>query len=163
MQIKYKGADKFELKAKDAEIFIDQSVKIGDYDFSGPGEYEKSGVILNGIADAENTIYLLTVEDMKICHLGRLSHDLSEDEAKQIGDVDILFLPLGAEGSAELKIALKVLSKVDPRIVVPMLYADLSEFKKSEGVVDNELDILKIRKIDLPQEEERKVVILQAE
>jgi len=160
MQIKYKGADKFELKTKDAEVLIGKSIKIGDFDFAGPGEYEKSGVILNGVADADNTIYLLTVEEMKICHLGHLAHDLSEEESKQIGDVDILFLPLGAEGSAELKIALKVLSKIDPRIIIPMLYSDLSEFKKTEGVVDGELDILKIRKIDLP-EEERKVVILQ--
>jgi hypothetical protein len=42
-----------------------------------------------------------------------------------------------------------------------MLYEDLTEFKKSEGTVDSELDVLKIKKSELP-EEERQVVILKA-
>jgi len=160
MQIKYLGQDKFQIRSKDLEIKFDGNVSINGFDFPGPGEYEKAGVIINGIADGENnTIYVLKIEEMNVCHLGKINHAPSEDEAKQMGDIDILFLPLGQEGSADVKTASKIISRIDPRIVIPMLYDDLSEFKKSEGVVDGETDILKIRRSDLP-EDERKIIIL---
>lgn len=161
MQIKYRGADQFEIKAKDLELILADKVIINDFTFPGPGEYEKGGVILNSISDDDNTIHVARIEEMNLCHLGHIKHDLSEDDVKQIGDIDILFLPLGQEGSVNLKTALKLLSKIDPRIVIPMLYDDISEFKKSEGVTDSEVEVLKIRKSDLP-EEERQVVILKA-
>lgn len=160
MQIKYKGGEDFEIKSKDTILNFGVKVSINDFEFPGAGEYEKGGVILNGISDNDNTIYVAHLEEMGVCHLGRINHDLSEDEAKSIGDVDILFLPLGTEGSADLKTALKILGKIDPHIVIPMLYTDLAEFMKSEGITDGELDVLKIKKAELP-EEERKVVILK--
>lgn len=161
MQIKYKGLDQFEIKSKELDIELGQKLVVNGFTFPGPGEYEKGGAIINGIADGENTIYLVRAEEMNLVHLGRINHDLSEEETKQIGDVDILFLPLGAESSADLKIALKLLTKIDPRLVIPMLYTDLAEFMKSEGITDGELDLLKIKKAELP-EEERKVVILNS-
>lgn len=159
MQIKYKGGQGFEIKSKEIDLQFSDKTVINGFTFPGAGEYEKSGVILNGINDGDNTIYVAKIEDMNLCHLGKINHDLSEDEAKQIGDVDILFLPLGQDGSSELKISLKNLSKIDPRVVIPMLYSDLSEFMKSEGITDGEMDVLKIRKAELP-EEERKIIIL---
>lgn len=161
MQIKYKGGNHFEIKAKDLDIVLADNVIINGFTFPGPGEYEKGGVILNGIADLENTIYVARVEDMNVCHLGNIQHELTEDEVKQIGDIDILFLPLGEKGTTDLKTALKLLSKIDPHIVIPMLYTDLAEFEKSEGITDGEIEVLKIRKSDLP-EEGRQVVILKA-
>lgn len=160
MQIKYKGGNHFEIKSKDLDIVLSDKVTINNFTFPGPGEYEKGGVILNGIIDQDNTIYTARVEDMNLCYLGNIKNDLSEEEIKQIGNVDILFLPLGEMDTIDLKIALKLLSKVDPHIVIPMLYSDLTEFKKSEGITDGEVDILKIKKSDLP-EEGRQVIILK--
>ncbi len=160
MQIKYKGKDYFEIKSKDLDVILADKVTINNFTFPGPGEYEKGGVILNGIADQDNTIYVARVEEVNLCHLGHIKHELSEEEIKQIGDVDILFLPLGEMDTIDLKVALKLVSKIDPRVVIPMLYSDIAEFKKSEGITDNEIDILKIRKSDLP-EEERQIIILK--
>lgn len=161
MQIKFLGGEKFEIKSKDLEVVLSDKVLINGFTFPGPGEYEKAGVIMSGIDDEKNTIYVLNLEEMDICYLGKINHDLSEDEAKQIGNVDILFLPLGQAGSINTKTATKIISAIDPRVVIPMLYDDLAEFKKSEGMTDGELDLLKIRKIDLP-EAERRIVILKA-
>ena len=160
MQIKCLGDKKFEIRTKDIILLLDGDISVNGFVFPGPGEYEKGGVIINGIADGENTIFAFRLEEINVGYMGLISHDLTEDEAKQIGDIDILFLPLGLEGSADMKTALKLLAKIDPKIVIPMLYSDLSEFKKSEGISDGELDILKIRKADLP-EEERQVIILK--
>jgi len=161
MQIKCLGEKKFEIRSKDIVLLLDGGISVNDFAFPGPGEYEKNGVIINGIADGQNTIFALRLEEINLGYLGLINHDLTEEEAKQIGDIDILFLPLGLEGSADLKTALKLLSKIDPKIVIPMLYSDLSEFKKSEGISDGEIDILKIKKTELP-EEERQVIILKA-
>ena len=162
MQIKYLGGEKFEIKTKDVVATIGSDVKINSFALTGPGEYEKSGIFVEGIADNGNTIYLIKAEEINLCYLGRLSHELREDEAKEIGDVDILFVPLGEEGSLPTKKALSVISSIDPRIVIPMLYTDLSEFKKSEGITDGEMELLKIKKSELP-EDERKNIILAAQ
>lgn len=159
MQIKYLGSDKFEIKSKDVEVRLEDKVTVNGFEFPGPGEYEKSGVILSGIDDGENVIYVLSLEEINLCYLGKINHVLSEESAKQIGDVDILFLPLGEKNSADVKTATKIISAVDPKIVIPMLYANLDEFKKTEGMVDGEVDILKIKKADLPQDE-REIFIL---
>lgn len=159
MQIKYRGGEEFQVRSKDLEIILSGGITINGFSFPGPGEYEKSGVILNGISDGTNTIYTLVVEEITLCYLGKINHDLTEDEAKVVGAVDILFLPLGAQGSANIKTALKILSKIDPKVVIPMLYDDLAEFKKEEAIVDSELSILKIKKSELP-EEERQIFVL---
>jgi L-ascorbate metabolism protein UlaG (beta-lactamase superfamily) len=161
MQIKYLGGKKFDIKLKDLEIKLNGDITINDFTFPGAGEYEKGGVILNGISDKDdNTIYVLKAEDMILCYLNNIKNELSEEEVKSVGNVDILFVPLGEENTVDAKVALKLISKIDPKIVIPMLYTDLTEFKKSEAVEEGETDTLKIKKADLP-EEERKVYILK--
>jgi len=161
MQIKYQGGDRFEIKAKEGEIKLSSQIAVENFVFPGPGEYEKNKIIIQGIADKENTIFVLNAEEMNICYLGHLNHELTEDEAKKIGDVDILFVPLGEEGTLNIKKAGSVISAIDPKIVIPMLFSSLEEFKKEEGLTDGEIELLKIKKMELPQEE-RKIVILKA-
>lgn len=160
MQIKYLGNEKFEIRTKETKVDLGYKISVNNFTFPGPGEYEKGGVFVEGLIDSGNTIYVLKIEEMNVGYLGKIARDLKEEEAKEIGDVDILFLPLGEDGSVPTKKALEIVSKIDPRIVIPMLYSDLSEFMKGEGVTDGEMDVFKIKKAELP-EEERKVVILK--
>lgn len=159
MQVKYQGHEKFEVKSKENVVDLGFSIKVNGFEFDGPGEYEKNGVFVEGIADNGNTIYVIRLEEMKLCYLGKIAHQLREEEAKEIGDVDILFVPLGEEGSVGVKDATKVISQIDPRVVVPMLYSDLSEYKKAEGITDGETDTLKIRKIDLPEDQRQNTIL----
>ena len=159
MQIQYKGKEKFELKLKDAVLRLGYNIKIDDFELPGPGEYEKKGISVFAIPVQDNVIHIIHAEEMNLCHLGKLTHELCEDEVKQIGAVDILFLPLGDDGTLEMKKSLKVLSDVDPKVVIPMLYTNIEEFKKSEGLVDGEFEVLKIKKADLP-EDQRAIYIL---
>ncbi|MEI6498395.1 MAG: MBL fold metallo-hydrolase [bacterium] len=161
MQIQYRGSDNFDIKLKDTILKLGSRVSIDDFVLPGPGEYEKRGISVFAIPDDQNIIYTIHAEEMTLCFLGHLSRDLNEEETKQIGNVDILFLPLGAENTIELKKALNILSKIDPRVVIPMLYTDIEEFKKSEGVADGEFDVLKIKKSDLP-DEQRALFVLKA-
>jgi L-ascorbate metabolism protein UlaG (beta-lactamase superfamily) len=159
MQIKYFGKEKFQIKTKDVEVDLGYTVSINGFSLPGPGEYEKNGVFVEGIADGENTIYNCKAEEINLCYLGKINHELSNEETKGIGDVDILFVPLGEEGSLPAKKALNVISSIDPRIVIPMLYSDLSEFKKSEGISDGEMDLYKIKKNELPEDERQNIIL----
>lgn len=159
MQIRYFGEEKFEIKTGDVTVSLSDKISIGDFVLPGAGEYEKGGVFVEGIPDDGSTIYVINAEDMRLCYLGKVSHELKEAETKEIGAVDILFVPLGENGSANLKLSLENISKIDPRIVIPMLYSDLAEFKKSEGIVEENIEVLKIKKVDLPEDERRNIIL----
>jgi len=74
----------------------------------GPGEYEVREVLVTGIAayhDDEkgtargrNTVFAIRLDDLVVCHLGDLGHELSAADLERLGDVDIVLVPIsGAE------------------------------------------------------------------
>ncbi|MFC1909650.1 MBL fold metallo-hydrolase [Chloroflexota bacterium] len=98
----------------------------------GPGEYEISGVLMIGIPtfhDAEkgkqrgkNTVYLMEIDGISVCHLGDLGHVLPDDQVEEIGDVDILLLPVGGVSTINAAMAAEVVRQLDPQVVIPMHY-----------------------------------------
>jgi len=111
-----------------------------------------------------NIIYKFTMENITFCHMGDLGHDLDEDTVQKIGDVDILFIPIGGTFTLDAKQAWRIIKKVKPRIAVPMHYKIgglslpitgiepfLEESKYEILKVGNEIDI---EKEDLPEEPE---------
>ncbi len=98
----------------------------------GPGEYEISGVLVLGITtfhDAEggaklgkNTVYLMEVDGVSFCHLGDLGHTLSSRQIEEIGNVDILLVPVGGGTTLGAPLATAVVRQLEPKIVVPMHY-----------------------------------------
>ncbi|MFA7244036.1 MAG: MBL fold metallo-hydrolase [Patescibacteria group bacterium] len=161
MQITYLGKEKFEIKTKDAVIALSDNINIDGFEISGPGEYERKGVFVQAIKpNGDGCVFVLHAEAMAICYGGRLKAMISDEAIKEIGDIDILILPLGEDGTLDMKDASALIAKIDPRTVIPMLYSDISEFKKTEGIVEEDIDTLKIKKLDLP-DEERKFFILR--
>ena len=162
MQINYKGTDKFVVKAKEATITLESSeVDIEGLKITGPGEYERKGIFVEGISPNGNgPVYVVRADHITICYLGKLKNAISDDAAKQIGDIDILIVPLGEEGTIGEKEVGKVIAQIDPRIVIPMLYSDIEPFKKTEGITGEAIDSLRLKKADLP-EEDRKFYILK--
>jgi L-ascorbate metabolism protein UlaG (beta-lactamase superfamily) len=111
-----------------------------------------------------NIIYKFTMEDITFCHMGDLGHDLDEDTVQKIGDVDILFIPIGGTFTLDAKQAWRIIKKVKPRIAVPMHYkigglslpiTGIEPFLEESNYeilkVGNEIDI---EKEDLPEEPE---------
>ena len=96
----------------------------------GPGEYEISGVSITGIAtfhDAEkgqergrNTVYLIEMEDMKLCHLGDLGHPLSTEQVAEIGSVELLMVPVGGFSTIDAVTAAETVRLLQPGVVIPM-------------------------------------------
>lgn len=99
----------------------------------GPGEYEVSGVLISGVRTyhdkargAErgfNTVYVIHLDDVVFCHLGDLGHELSQAQIEEIGNVDVLFVPVGGGETIGPAEAINVISQIEPRVVVPMHYA----------------------------------------
>jgi len=99
---------------------------------TGPGEYEISGVLIIGIAtfhDAEggskrgrNTVYLIEIDEVSVCHLGDLGHVLTAEQVEEIDNVDVLLLPVGGVSTINASMAAEVVRQLEPKVVIPMHY-----------------------------------------
>jgi L-ascorbate metabolism protein UlaG (beta-lactamase superfamily) len=102
----------------------------------GPGEYEISEVLITGVASyhddkkgqeyGRNTIYVIHMDDLVICHLGDLGHILQEEQLEEVADADVLLLPIGGEHTINATQAAEIISQVEPRVVIPMHYRPAS-------------------------------------
>jgi L-ascorbate metabolism protein UlaG (beta-lactamase superfamily) len=98
----------------------------------GAGEYEIGGVLIIGIAtfhDAErgvkrgkNTVYLMEIDDISVCHLGDLGHILTGEQVEEIDNVDVLLLPVGGVSTINAPMAAEVVRQLEPKAVIPMHY-----------------------------------------
>lgn len=148
---------------------------------SEPGEYEFGGVYIQAIPayhddkegkeKGETLMFTVRVEDMVVAHLGDLGQtELTEAQLEELNGVDILLVPVGGEYTVNGNQAAKIVTQVDPRIVIPMHYNipglnvkidDASSFLAEEGAKGVEpIDELKIEKRNLPVEE-REVIVLK--
>jgi L-ascorbate metabolism protein UlaG (beta-lactamase superfamily) len=113
---------------------------------AGPGEYEIKGVLIIGIAtfhDAEkgkirgkNTAYLIEIDGITVCHLGDLSHALTAEQVEEVGDVDVLLLPVGGRSTLNAATAAEVIRQIEPKAVIPMHY-QTPVLKRELDSVDN--------------------------
>lgn len=202
MTISWFGQSCFRIEAKEGSILIDPFSKeiglkpprikddivlvshqhydhnnIGDanpeaFIVQNPGEYEKQGIAVRGIASfhddkqgaerGSNTIYILKVEEMTIAHLGDLGHLLTDQQIEDVGDVDILMVPVGGTYTIDAKKAVEVINQIEPKIVMPMHYkvsgltVDVDgpeKFVKELGLTPEKVDKFKVARKLLPTEE----------
>lgn len=150
----------------------------------GPGEYEVGGCFIygksvdhdekNGLERGKVTMYLITIDDFNILHLGDLGRELTQEEMEKIPNVDVLMIPVGNKYTIDEKAAVKVISALEPSYVIPMHYktddltgveglSGVDEFLDEMGVeedVKKDLDKLILNsKTDL--DGETKVVVLK--
>jgi len=147
---------------------------------SGPGEYEVKEVFIQGIPSFHdqtegkergiNTIYTIEAEDIRVCHLGDFGQkELFSEQLEDIGEVDVLLIPIGGNYTISSQEALKIISQIEPKIVIPMHYS-LPKLKiKLEGVekflkvmgkkMPEPLAKLTIKKKDLSSEETNIVIL----
>lgn len=138
---------------------------------SGPGEYEIKGIFIKGFASKSNfggkekinTIYSVSLENMNMCFLGALSDiNLSSDVKEELGDVDILFLPVGGDGVLDAAKAEKLSVEIEPKIIIPMLYdaASLKKYLKEAGEENvKPIEKLTLKKKDLEGKEGESIVL----
>ena len=147
MDIKWHGNSCITIKGKDVSLAINPDKEAGkikadaiftslpetaevegaDRVFDWPGEYEYRGVPINAFQawtaakddpKAEETIiFSFKIDGVKICHVGALGHNLTDQMINKIGDVDILILNGAEDSNLLIKKALELIESIDPRAI----------------------------------------------
>ncbi len=93
------------------------------------------------------TLFTFAIDKFRVCHLGDLGHLLGEQEARDIGPVDVLLIPVGGFYTIDAANATKVCDQLKPKIVIPMHFktpklgypiAGVDEFLKGKKSVKKE-------------------------
>jgi len=95
-------------------------------EISSPGEYEIGGMMIR--RDVDSQFYTIDEAVLRVVYMGLIDNSLDVSLTKDLGDVDVLILPIG-NGNLFIdydKIE-KILNYIDPTILIPCAY-------KSEGV-----------------------------
>ena len=98
----------------------------------GVGEKEAKGIKFKGVASfhdekggserGKNTIFTWELGGIRFAHAGDLGIGLSDSQKQEIGTVDVLFVPTGGFYTIDAATASKVVSSLNPKVVIPMHY-----------------------------------------
>jgi L-ascorbate metabolism protein UlaG (beta-lactamase superfamily) len=76
-----------------------------------------------GTERGPNTIFVFELDGLRVCHLGDLGQvTLREEQADAIGEIDLLFVPVGGGPTIGAEQAATIVARLGPRWVVPMHY-----------------------------------------
>lgn len=137
----------------------------------GPGEYEIGEVTARGYGiettyDKKpriNTLYQVVLEGINIVFLGALNDpEIDPKILGELGNIDILFVPIGGGDVLEVPQASKLAVKLEAKLIIPMHYDSvaLKAFLKEESAEDvKPVDKLTIKKKDLETMEGEIVVL----
>lgn len=109
---------------------------------------------VGGSQRGKNTIFCFEVDGVNVCHGGDLGHELTAEQVKATGKVDVLMIPVGGFFTIDAKTVDRVIDQLKPKIVLPMHYktdkvsmpiAGVDDFVKGKSNVtrsnDSEIEI----------------------
>ncbi|MCB9460409.1 MAG: MBL fold metallo-hydrolase [Anaerolineaceae bacterium] len=153
-------------------------VKGQQYVLRGPGEYEIGGVFIHGVAmhttgdnNAQpNVGYMIEYSDnLTVLHAGGLSSVPDQSTIEELGEINVLLLPVGGGHGLRPADAADVIALIEPSYVIPMHYEQpglkikleaVDKFLKAVGVSKaQEEDTLRVTAGNLP--EQPQVVLLR--
>lgn len=139
---------------------------------TGPGEYEVSEIMIQGFAskgfdNKVNTLYYLEFDGIKILYLGAMYQpELAVEVRQNIGDVDMLFVPIGGKTVLAPEAAHKLAVSFGPKVIIPMDYGSdqekdaLKDFLKESGSEKvSPVDKFTVKLKDLAGKEQEVVLI----
>lgn len=94
------------------------------------GRHELKGVVLDGVLACHdktdgrerglNTVFVISADGLRVCHLGDLGHELAPKEVGAIGRVDVLLIPVGGHFTIDASEAARTAAALAPKLVIPM-------------------------------------------
>lgn len=139
-----------------------------------PGEYDLKGVTVTGIPLLQDegryvTVYLIESEDLSILNLTHIREwNIKQDDLDDLGEIDILILPVGSNSVLTPKIAAQIAHDIEPKIVIPSHYETqglklpnekVDVFLKTFGGKSETMEKLLIKKKDLIEEKTQVIVL----
>ncbi len=127
-----------------------------------PGEYEIGGILVTGLANrhadgTRNVMFICEIDGIRVGHLG-LAQNATLEEFKGI---DVLLLPGGGLNARAPNLAADLMTKIDPRLVIPMNYKTgpetmalepLESFFKETGSRPEPQPKISVSRSSLPQD-----------
>lgn len=155
-----------------------EGVKGFTYALEGPGEYEFGGTFIWGLPMHDmredqfrrNVGYMVQYDSgLTVLHAGHLTTVPDQSVIQDLGEINVLLLPVGGHGTLRSAEAAEVVALIEPNYVVPMAYAipglkmdlePVDRFLKTMGVSKAiEEDVLRINAGEHP--EQTQVIILR--
>jgi L-ascorbate metabolism protein UlaG (beta-lactamase superfamily) len=76
-----------------------------------------------GTQRGANVIYVFETDGIRVCHMGDFGQSqLRAEQLEAIGDIDLLFVPVGGMATIDGRAAAELVEQLDPSWVVPMHY-----------------------------------------
>ena len=73
-----------------------------------------------GSKRGKNLVFRVTIDGISVVHCGDLGHPLNAEQAKALGAVDVLLVPVGGFYTIDPAAAQQVMEQLQPRLTVPM-------------------------------------------
>ncbi len=174
MDITFTNKDTIKLAGKSATIVLNPSGEVradlllftspatkiaAERSFSGPGEYEVMGTMVDGIEiDEANTIYSLVADDIHIIYGVELSAPLTDAQLEHMDDVDILILAVSDDKSDLMN---KLIGQIEPKVLIPLMssVSELDKIKAEFGKDTEPTERYKLTKRDLPEDSQQLVIL----
>lgn len=122
-----------------------------------PSKHDGQGGALRG----DNTIFIFEAEGLRIAHAGDLGHVPTDEQARQIGRLDALLLPVGGNYTIGAEEAMQTVRLLSPKTVIPMHYrtkynpdmpvAALDGFLALAGVSPQPMPLLRLTAEDMSE------------
>ncbi len=141
----------------------------------GPGEYEVRGVFVRGFpsktvyggVERVNTVYSFELDGIRVAYFGAISDkDLDSKSKEDLGDIDILFVPIGGDEVLNPEEAYKLAVKREPKIIIPIHFGAVGDknaldtfLKEADASGVKAIDKLTIKRKDLIDKQGEVVVL----
>lgn len=133
-----------------------------------PGFHDEA----QGAKRGTNLLMRIEMDGLTLAHLGDAGTELTREQQDALGQVDILMLPVGGFFTIDAAAACKVVSQVNPRIVIPMHYktavnagwpiGDETEFLRLMGAENAvPLPLLRVTRGDLSEQPRLALMTIQ--
>ena len=87
-----------------------------------------------------NSIFVFEAGGLCIAHLGHLHHVLTETHLADLGEIDVLLVPVDGGLTMAQEYMLQVIEQIDPTVVVPMHYFTLGSLDRFLALIRDRYD-----------------------
>ncbi|HCC67708.1 TPA: hypothetical protein DEP90_00630 [Patescibacteria group bacterium] len=92
-------------------------------EINSAGEFEIGGLMIR--RDLKSNIYIIDEQNLRVVYLGMINNNFDVDLTKDLGDVDVLIVPIGnGDQFIDYDKLEKIISNIDPQILIPCGYKE---------------------------------------
>ncbi len=109
------------LREYELEKKIEPDHRDNIFEISSPGEYEIGGMMIRRGIDLP--FYTIDEGNLRVVYVGVIDNSLDVSKTKDLGDVDVLILPIGnGDLFIDYEKIEKILNYIDPTVLLPCAY-----------------------------------------